>query len=337
MQTTKIKLLYTAYSVFSNFYFANRTLKTCFNWIAGNLCASPPGIFAYKYLQKKFLSFPLRVQIETTSYCNAKCIMCPHSKMPRRNQHMEQGLYEKIITELAEHRQELKVLSLHFIGEPLMDPLIFDRIKFAKNAGINVVQFNTNTQLLTQEKARLLLESGIDTITFSLGGLEKETQEERRIGTLSHVVEQNIDYVLELINSYGNDRKKTKTFIYTIKNSSQDKAYLPIIKKYKNKVDGIVVVNQNNWGGDAKNHEKEIRLTRYLVPCPYIFTEMLINVNGKVNLCCLDYADKAILGDVATSSLYDIWNGKKMEDYRLLHLKKKSDRIQLCSECTLFR
>ncbi|MBN2108518.1 MAG: SPASM domain-containing protein [Deltaproteobacteria bacterium] len=263
--------------------------------------------------------------------------MCAHPIMPRRNQHMDQGLYEKIITELALHRDQLKVLSLHFMGEPLMDPLIFERIKIAKQAGIQEVQFNTNTQLLTPEKARLLLESGIDAITFSLGGLDKESQDKRRIGTISHVVEQNIDYVIDLIDSYGNDRKKPKKFIYTIKNSSQDKAYLPIMKKYKNKVDGIAVVNQNNWGGESKNHEKDIHLTSHLIPCPFIFSEMLINVNGKVNLCCIDYADREIMGDVSTSSLYDIWNGQKMEAYRLLHLKKKSDRIALCSECTIFR
>ena len=337
MQTEKLKLLYKLYALFSDFYFNNRALKASFNWVASNLCASPPGIRACQYLHHAFVDFPVRVQLETTSYCNAKCIMCAHVNMPRRSRHMEQSLYEKIIAELAEHREQLKVLSLHFIGEPLMDPLIFDRIKFAKNAGINVVQFNTNAQLLTPEKARKLLESGIDTITFSLGGLEKETQEQRRIGTISHVVEQNIDYVIDLIESYGNDRKKPKKFIYTIKSSSQDKAYLPIMKKYKNKVDGIVVINQNNWGGISKNQEKDIHLTRHLIPCPYMFTEMLINVNGKVNLCCTDYADKEIMGDVSTSSLCDIWNGEKMEAYRLLHLEKKSGRIELCSECKIFR
>ena len=337
MQTEKFKLLYRLYSFFSNFYFNNRALKTGFNWVAGNLCASPPGIRCCKYIQNKFLDFPVRVQIETTSYCNAKCIMCAHSIMPRRNQHMDQSLYEKIIAELAQHRDRLKVLSLHFMGEPLMDPLIFDRIKLAKQAGIHEVQFNTNTQLLTPEKARLLLESGIDTITFSLGGMEKESQEERRIGTKSHIVAQNIDYCIDLIDAQSADRKKIKKFIYTIKSSSHDRAYEPIVKKYKNRVDGIAVINQNNWGGSSINEEKNIHLTRHLIPCPLIFTEMLINVNGKVNLCCIDYADREIMGDAAVSSLYDIWNGKKMEDYRLLHLKKKSGRIPMCKECTLFK
>lgn len=337
MQTEKLKLLYKLYSLCSSFYFNQPALKAGFNWVAGNLCASRPGIRVCTYLHKKFFDFPARVQIETTSYCNAKCIMCAHAKMPRRNQHMEQSLYEKIISELAGRRDQLKVLSLHFMGEPLMDPLIFDRIKLAKEAGIHEVQFNTNTQLLTPEKAHLLLASGLDAITFSVGGLEKESQEQRRIGTKSHIVEQNMDYCIDLIDAQPPGRKKIKKFIYTIKNSAHDRAYEPIVKKYKNRVDGIVVINQNNWGGDSVNEEKNTHLTRHLIPCPLIFTEMLINVNGKVNLCCIDYADREIMGDAATSSLYDIWHGKKMQHYRLLHLRKNGGRIPMCKECTVFR
>ncbi len=257
MQTKKYKSLYQAYKLLSDFYFNNRLLKAGFNWLAGTICASPPGMRAFQYLHHRFVDFPFRVQIETTSYCNAKCIMCAHPIMPRRNQHMEQGLYEKLISELAQHRDQLKILSLHFMGEPLMDPLLFERIKLAKQAGIQEVQINTNIQLLTPEKARLLLESGIDTITFSMGGLDKESQEKRRIGTTSHIVEQNIDSCLDLIDALGPDRKKPKKFIYTIKSSSQDRAYVPIVKKYKHRVDDISIVNQNNWG-EARSTKKKM-------------------------------------------------------------------------------
>ena len=64
---------------------------------------------------------------------------------------------------------------------------------------------------------------------------------------------------------------------------------------------------------------------------------MLINVNGKANICCLDWADREVMGDANTTSLYDIWHGKKMEAYRLMHLKKQHDRIPMCKECTVFK
>ena len=331
-----MKILYCLY-VFSNrLYNYSRTIKTCINWVVGKLCYSPLGQSAYLFIKQRYLTFPKRVQIETTSYCNAKCVMCPHPIMPRRNQHMGQELFEKIISELSEHRDKLKVLSLHFLGEPLMDPMLFERIRLVKDAGIKEVQLNTNAQLLNEERAENLLKSGIDAVTFSLGGLELETQEDRRVGTRLSTVEKNIDYFIRLAHKHKLSGKRPKFIIYTIKHSSKDKAWQPIVRKYKGLVDSIAVVNQNNWGGRVINIEREQSLTNYRIPCPLIFSTMTINVNGRVNLCCIDYADREIMGDLHKESIYGVWNGR-MEQYRLLHLKNKAVSIPLCKECSLYR
>ena len=262
--------------------------------------------------------------------------MCPHPIMPRRNRQMEQGLFDKIINELSEHKEELRILSLHFLGEPLMDPHLFERVKQAKDTGIKEVQLNTNAQLLDEEKAEKLIRSGIDTVTFSLDGLQSEIQEKRRVGTSLSTVVRNIDFLLHLIKKNSFSGKKPRTIIYTIRNSSMDKAWKPIVQKYKGIVDSIAVINQNNWGGRIINTEKEQHLTNYRIPCPLIFSTMPINVEGKVNLCCLDYADREIMGDIHKASIYDIWNGK-MERYRLLHIRNQSELIPFCKECTLNR
>ena len=331
-----MKFLYRLYAIWNHFYHSNRTVKACINCIVGKLCYSPLGNSAYHLIKRRYLMFPKRVQVETTSYCNAKCVMCPHPIMPRRNRQMEQGLFDKIINELSEHRNELKVLSLHFLGEPLMDPHLFERVKQAKDAGIKEVQLNTNAQLLDEEKAEKLIRSGIDTVTFSLDGLQPEIQEKRRVGTSLSTVVKNIDFLLYLIKKNSFSGKKPRTIIYTIRNSSMDKAWKPIVQKYKGIVDSIAVINQNNWGGRIINTEKEQNLTAFRIPCPLIFSTMPINVEGKVNLCCLDYADKEIMGDIHEASIYDIWNGK-MERYRLLHIRNQSELIPFCKECSLNR
>jgi len=331
-----MKLLYRLYELENHIYHYNRRTKACINWFVGNLCASPIGQGIYSLIKPRMLSFPKRVQVETTSYCNAKCEMCPQPIMPRRNRHMDQEVYEKIIKELAKNRDKLNTLSFHFLNEPLMDPRLFERIKLAKDSGIRQTQLNTNAQLLNEEKAIKLIESGIDTVTFSLGGLEPETQDQRRVGTSLSSVEKNIDNFIALINSPAFLTRKPKVIIYTIKSSSEDKAWKPVVKKYKNQVNAIVVINQNNWGGRSKNIEKEQNLTEYRVPCPSIFTTMNINVDGKVNLCCVDWEDREIMGDLREQSVSEIWNGK-METYRRMHLQNRSEKIPMCKECTIYR
>ena len=330
-----MKILYRVYALGNHLYHSNRTVKACINCVVGKLCYSPLGNSAYHLIKRRYLMFPKRVQVETTSYCNAKCIMCPHSIMPRRNHHMRQETFEKIINELSDHRDELKVLSLHFLGEPLMDPKLCERIKQAKEAGIREVQLNTNVQLLDEEKAGGLLKSGIDAVTFSLGGLETDIQESRRVGTTLRTVEKNMDRFIRLANS-SLAKKKPKLIIYTIKHSPADEAWKPVVQKYKGLVDSIAVIHQNNWGGSTINVEKEKNITQYRIPCPLIFSTMTINVNGKVNLCCIDYADREIMGDINKDSIYEVWNGK-MEQYRLLHMKNQSASIPFCKECSLYR
>ena len=331
-----MKYLYRFYAVCNHFYHSNRRAKACFNWFVGKFCSSSLGQSVYFIIKRRYMNFPKRIQIETTSYCNARCVMCPHHIMPRRNRHMEQKLFESIISELSEHRDELRVLSLHFLGEPLMDPNLFERIRQVKDVGIREVQLNTNAQLLDEEKAKQLIESGIDTVTFSLDGLQPEIQEKRREGTSLSTVVRNIDFFIQSVKKNSFSKKKPKTIIYTIKSSPKDTAWKAIVKKYKGMVDSIAVINQNNWGGGTINIEKEQNLTNYRIPCPLIFSTMPINVEGKANLCCLDYADREIMGDLHEKTIYDVWNGK-MEKYRLLHMKNQSELIPFCKECSLYR
>lgn len=330
-----MKLLYRIFAYSNHFYHNTCRAKASFNWFVGNLCASPPGISIYNIVKRRYLNFPKRVHIETTSYCNARCEMCPHAIMPRRSRHMDQALYDKIIFELSHHRNEVDTVSLHFLGEPLMDPLIFERIKQAKDAGIRKVQMNTNAQLLNEQYAENLIKSGIDAVTFSLGALEPETQEKRRVGTSLRTIENNIDSFIKMTKKTISN-KKPSIIIYTIRSFAEDSAWKPIVNKYRNLVDEIAVINENPWGTKQKNAAKEPGLTRFRIPCPLIFSTLPINVDGKINLCCRDYADREIMGSLYESDIYDIWNGK-MEQYRLLHMKNKSERIPLCEECTIYR
>ena len=60
---------------------------------------------------------------------------------------------------------------------------------------------------------------------------------------------------------------------------------------------------------------------------------MVINDEGLVHLCCVDWKTKYILGDLKKESVSSIWNGEKLREYQLLHLNKKKDSIELCRNC----
>ncbi len=91
---------------------------------------------------------PMYLHIETTSICNAKCVMCAHSQMKRPKQIMNDDLFEKIV--VGTYNTGIKWVNLQFFGEPLTDKDIFQRIRRLKEEGFKV-KFNTNASLLNED------------------------------------------------------------------------------------------------------------------------------------------------------------------------------------------
>lgn len=71
---------------------------------------------------------------------------------------------------------ELKTLLLNGIGEPLMTPALTEMIRFAREhmRPDASIRFQTNGMLLTAQKARELVESGVDTICLSVDMVSEE-------------------------------------------------------------------------------------------------------------------------------------------------------------------
>ena len=72
-------------------------------------------------------------------------------------------------------------MKFNWRGEPLLNPKIYDYIKYAKEKGILETIINTNATNLT-EKIEKLIKSGLDLIIYSFDGGSKETYEKMRPG-----------------------------------------------------------------------------------------------------------------------------------------------------------
>ena len=50
--------------------------------------------------------------------------------------------------------------------------------------------------------------------------------------------------------------------------------------------------------------------------------------DGKANPCDADYKSYMSYGDVSNSTIKDVWNSKKLKEFREMHLKKKKKLSQ---------
>ena len=106
--------------------------------------------------------FPLYMQLELHQICNLKCPMCAIGDPEANskyidNKHMDWQTYEKII--LEGEKFGCPSLNPQGTNEPLLVPNFEDYIKFASQHGFVDIMMNSNATLLSEDRARKLLDS----------------------------------------------------------------------------------------------------------------------------------------------------------------------------------
>lgn len=281
--------------------------------------------------------YPIHLDIESTSICNLDCPMCPYPEMRIKKGNMTFELFQNIIDQC-----DGKVFDvlLHMYGEPLVNKEIFRMISYAKEKGVRVTSMSTNLTLLTREKGQQLIEAGLDKLTLSFDGTDKETFEAVRLGANYEKCLTNLLGFLEL-----KQEMKAKT-PFTVLQIIQMKQTEPGLKDFverfsKLNVDLLKIKSFDTWGGQIEHKTDEMKPSTYhrgdvnadRKPCPLLWYYMSIRWDGRVVPCCRDYDNHEILGDITKESLMDIWNGKRFQLLRKEHLDGNYENSELCGKC----
>jgi MoaA/NifB/PqqE/SkfB family radical SAM enzyme len=276
---------------------------------------------------------PRTFYIEVTNHCNAKCYMCPHNKMKRKKGIMPWELFTKIIDECKDFEGRGLVFILHKDGEPLLDPLLIRRIEYIKaNLKNSRVTFNSNAMLLNEEMSLKILNSPIDSITFSVDGASKEQYEKIRIGLKYEVVKKNLDSFFKLKRKLN---KKTPHIIMQMVVSIDNECE---IDKYRdlwsNKADDVYFKAMHNFLVQKTSIKTHELMEKQLEICLQPFILMHIYWNGDVGLCCWDYDHSIDLGNVRKSSILEVFNNNKFKEVRNAMRKKSCKNISPCNICS---
>ena len=300
----------------------------------------------------KCLDFPLILQIQTQSFCNGRCSICPYPIVSKKLDQgtMQWDLYLKIANESAsEPLLSAVVYELH--NEPLLDKRIFDCVKYFKSINVNKrCGLVTNGELLDKFSLTDIMQSNLDYLSISLNAHSKEMYESINNGLDYDNVMKNISYLLS--NNYTK-QKLSLSFIFTEKNVHEVYQAVQYWNKrgVRTRVMGLV-----NRAGTLDNYERLRLKTGYhgkpfltqlwrrlmfrlrgVIGCHLPFCHMNILFNGDVIICCHDWNRATVVGNVKTSSLKEIWNSKKMNEIRRLMLRKRYEQIDSCKECSLVR
>jgi sulfatase maturation enzyme AslB (radical SAM superfamily) len=145
----------------------------------------------------KVRSTPWMLTLETSSRCNLRCVMCPHSiNGVQRPKHMD----SELMAHLARFIRQAKNVQLHGIGEPLASPAFWDSLKYIPETCESSI--NTNLTVLDDRRLNKLVSSQLRAINVSLDAARPETYQKIRGFSFAEVT-NNIRRFVEARHASG--------------------------------------------------------------------------------------------------------------------------------------
>jgi radical SAM protein with 4Fe4S-binding SPASM domain len=261
--------------------------------------------------------------------------MCPQCLPPElqpKKGYMSFELFEKIIDEAEPFVYNIQ---LFLGGESLLHKDITRMIEYAKSRNLKVM-LHSNATILTPDKSKDLIESGLDVVSFSFDGYDKETYERSRVNANFEDTLKNIVNFLRLKKELK--AKKPYTIIQSLetakskqcKDNQSKERFLAYFGSLP--LDEHHIVRAHDWAGTIFQIGERPKNAVYNA-CRFIWFAMAIAWDGTVVPCCDDLLYKYKIGNLKDTELLSLWNNKKMIFLRKTLAESRYQEIELCARC----
>ena len=274
---------------------------------------------------------PLTLTIESTAKCNLFCPMCPRESLYFPPKDMELSLFRQIIDEAKDY---LEFAVPYGVGEPLLNPDIYEMISYCKSKGVPT-GLSTNATTLTEAASRKLIESGLDYIIFAFDGATRETFEKYRKGADFEHVRANI---LAFLRVKRELKAKIFCILQMVRLRDNGGEIPELVRMWR--VDGMDEVRIKK--DEVHNESCAIpgdNGTRPALrhPCYLLWRgPMYVHYDGTVFPCCYIYPEEP-LGNLKKNTLAEIWNSDRMVRLREAHLRGDLSEYKACRNCPAAR
>ncbi|GHV21941.1 hypothetical protein FACS189494_08050 [Spirochaetia bacterium] len=278
--------------------------------------------------------FPNTIKIEANFSCNYKCIFCPQTKLIDKHGSIDFDLCHRLL--LDAYEAGARELTFSTTGEPLLNLQLEEHIAFAKSLGYSYVYINTNGWLATQGRMKSLIDSGLDSIKFSLNAISREEYKTIHGVDGFERVKNNIRTTFE----YRNKNSKKCNIYASFVETSQNRNYIgEAVEAMKKITDEVMTFKVTNRGGQISEVENDFYTGNdafsFKYPCGFPFNTATVTAEGWEifrNFIEIFYPDveiisvnpvglKGMFDDIYTNSCEDGYT--KFEKMTLSHLCDK--------------
>jgi MoaA/NifB/PqqE/SkfB family radical SAM enzyme len=277
------------------------------------------------------------VSLETMTMCNQQCYFCPVSIAPRADYLMPDALFERLVGELTTFLPTLESVFLQSYNEPTLDRRFLDQCRTLFAAGLPVAVLS-NGSGLTPAKADALLSDGpLRFLCINLSTLDRERYTRDRGADHLPVVMRNLEYIRDLPVA-----QEMKIVVLGTGDAVHARDFEEIRERYAGSrfaVEQHVVMDRAGWlDVGMKTADRD----RRLAGCDNVGSRPLqhlhITPHGKCVLCCEDYDEKYVVGDLTQSSIREVLGGDELARLRRwVYGIEESPADFMCRDCVFAR
>ncbi len=289
------------------------------------------------------IGMPSTMMIEPTSFCNLQCGMCG------KNQYIELGVdlqeghmrFENFTGLINEVYKYVFTVFLWNYGEPFLNKDVFKMVQYLRDRDI-ITAISTNGNLLDQQAAVRLVNSGLSYLVISLDGTDEESYNKIRKGGSYEKVIKGIENII----TYRDQKKSLTPYVdlqFVVMRDNEEKVEEMFDLGRKLKVDRVTLkkcqisleslreqflpVNREFRYNCYDGMDNEIQST-----CYRLFEHSSINWDGHVFPCCDIKDPECSMGNCfETKSFKAIWNGTLYQQFRKNYLENK--KYYICKKC----
>ena len=291
------------------------------------------------------LPAPFTLFITPAQVCNFRCFYCTQhksgdekKKIGFASQLLDYNVFLKIAHQAADFPEKFKRVLLTGLGEPLMNPRIPDMVATLRHLDVaEKYEIFTNAYKLNHEMSDRLLAAGLTRLRISIQGLSSEKYKEvcgvdidfnRLLNNIRYFYEHKGDCTVyvKIIDAGLIDKQDEERF-YAMFGDMCDEIYVEHLVKAQPSMGDYSDLADNflTFYGE-KSQFRDV--------CPYMFYTLQTDALGNVFPCPpLGLPLSFSLGNITETTLMEIWNGEKLRELRISHLKKNRDKVPVCRTC----
>jgi radical SAM protein with 4Fe4S-binding SPASM domain len=193
---------------------------------------------------------------------------------------------------------------------------------YAKEKGVKEVSFLTNSLVIDNDYARRLAEIKVDYISVSIDGVYEDYERIRKPATFDGIL-RRLEDLKEIRDTIGKGYPRIK--VNTIWTKVKDR-----IDDYYKIFSPLADIISFNPDYDYTQEATEIDPDHI---CQYPWQRFTVKWNGDVPMCISDWDSEVILGNITKSTIFEIWNGDKMNQIRQDQQNHRIRNYAPCRKC----